>query len=140
MGFLVYLPCLLNNPYGNTHIQIFYGIPGISSLAVKQSIREYTPIQIFYGIPGISSLAVIQCIRGYTHTQIFYGIPGISSLAVIQCIRGYTHIQIFYNRTSLITSFAQETHNYFGRLPTLGRKLRFQFFFTIKLDPLNLES
>ena len=41
------------------------------------------------------------------------------------------------NKLSLEPSVAQ---GYCRRLPALGRKLRFLLFFSIKVDPLNVES
>ena len=45
-----------------------------------------------------------------------------------------------YNRLAWKPSVTRGNHRYSRSLPALGRKLRFGLFFSIKVDPLNLES
>ena len=42
-----------------------------------------------------------------------------------------------YYRQAWEPSVAQGTHSYYRRLQALGLKLRFQLFFSIKVDPLS---
>ena len=44
------------------------------------------------------------------------------------------------NIVSLYTSVVHVTHSYFRRLPARGLKLRFEPFFPLQINPLNLES
>ena len=53
--------------------------------------------------------------------------------------RTYRQKEIYIYKLSWQPSVAQVTHIYSRRLPALGRKLRFQLFFLIKVDPINLE-